>query len=356
MVNQWILKILLLPLAILYGLGAALMNGLYSIGLLRGVTFSIPVISIGNLTVGGTGKTPHTEYLIRLLHEFLQLAVVSRGYKRKTTGYLEVSPNHGATQAGDEPLQFKRKYPHVPVVVAESRSLAIPQVIRSYPDTQVVLLDDGFQHREVNPGLNILLTEHNRLYTRDWLLPVGRLREWRSGAGRADIIVITKCPDEISVREMNEIREEVKMKDHQQVFFSRYRYGHPYRMYGSGERLPLRKDLDVLLVVAIAGTEYLMEYVTSQCDDVRLLEYNDHHPFSNFDIGDIERYFKLMPEGRERIILTTEKDALRLDSHRDLLRRLSLPIYILPVAVQFIGEDAEPFDHAVREWLLNFKR
>jgi tetraacyldisaccharide 4'-kinase len=355
MVNQWTLKLLLLPLAILYGLGVAILNGLYAIGLLRGVTFSIPVISIGNLTVGGTGKTPHTEYLIRLLHEYLPLAVVSRGYKRKTTGYLEVAPNHDASQSGDEPLQYKRKYPHVPVAVAESRSFAIPQVIRNYPYTKVILLDDGYQHREVVPGLNILLTEFNRLYTRDWLLPVGRLREWRSGAGRADIIVVTKCPDNISTTEMESIRAEVTKRADQHVFFSRYRYGLPYKMYGSGERLAFHKDLDVLLVVAIAGTEYLLEYVDSQCGDVRMLEYNDHHPFSNFDIGDIERHFKLLPEGRERIILTTEKDAMRLDSHRALLRQLGLPIYILPVAVQFIGEDSVTFDDTIKEWLLNFK-
>ncbi len=356
MVNQWTLKLLLLPLAILYGLGVALRNGLYAVGLLRGVSFSLPVISIGNLTVGGTGKTPHTEYLIRLLHEYLPLAVVSRGYKRKTTGYLEVTPALDASQAGDEPLQYKRKYPHVAVAVAESRSFAIPQVIRSNPATKVILLDDGFQHREVEPGLNVLLTEYNRLYTKDWLLPVGRLREWRSGAIRADIIIVTKCPDTLSSTEMSEIRKAVMKKEEQQVFFSRYRYGLPYKMYGAGERMALHKDLDVLVVVAIAGTEYLLEYVDTQSGDVHMLEYNDHHPFSNFDIGDIERHFKLMPEGRERIILTTEKDAMRLDTHRDLLRQLSLPIYILPVAVQFIGDGPDSFDSSIKEWLLNFKR
>ena len=355
MVNQWIFKLLLLPLAILYGIGVAIRNGLYSIGLLRGVSFSIPVISIGNLTVGGTGKTPHTEYLIRMLHEYLPLAVVSRGYKRKTAGYLEIVPGHNAGQAGDEPLQYKRKYPHIPVAVAESRSFAIPQVLRSYPQTRVVLLDDGFQHREVVPGLNILLTEYNRLYTKDWLLPVGRLREWRSGAKRADIIVVTKCPDRLAPAEMDEIRSSVKYDARQQVFFSKYRYGLPYMMYGHGERIALRPELDVLLVVAIAGTEYLLEHVDALCGDVQMLEYNDHHPFSNVDVGDIDRHFKLMPEGRERIILTTEKDAMRLDLHREMLLELSLPIYILPVAVQFVDEPQDAFDTAIKTWLLNFK-
>ena len=356
MVNQWTLKLLLLPLAILYGIGVAIRNGLFSIGLLRGVTFSLPVISVGNLTVGGTGKTPHTEYLIRLLHEYLPLAVVSRGYKRKTTGYLEVSTAHDASRTGDEPLQFKRKFPHVAVAVAENRSFAIPQVIRDHPATRVVLLDDGYQHREVNPGLNILLTEYNRLYTKDWLLPVGRLREWRGGAVRADVIVVTKCPDTLTTAEIKLITADVKKREDQQVFFSRYRYGLPYKMYGSGERLAFHNELDVLLVVAIAGTEYLLEYVESQCADVHMVAYNDHHPFSNFDVGDIERHFKAMPEGRERIIVTTEKDAMRLDSHRDLLRSLSLPIYILPVAVQFVDEDPEAFDRYIKEWLLNFKQ
>lgn len=355
MVNQWILKILLLPLAILYGLGVAIHNGLYSMGLLKGVTFSIPVISVGNLTVGGTGKTPHTEHLIRMLHEYLPLAVVSRGYKRKTTGYLEVAPHHDATQSGDEPLQYKRKYPHVPVAVAESRSFAIPQVIRAHPNTRVILLDDGYQHREVVPGLNILLTEYNRLYTSDWLLPVGRLREWRGGAKRADIIVVTKCPDNLPPTEMDRIETDVKKRPDQKVFFSRYRYGLPYKMYGQGERLALHKELDVLLVVAIAGTEYLLEYVDGQSGEVRMLAFNDHHPFSNFDISDIAQHFKYMPEGRERIILTTEKDAMRLDTHRELLRQMDLPIYILPVAVEFIGDDPSSFDQAVKAWLLNFK-
>ena len=356
MVNQWIFKLLLLPLAILYGLGVAIRNGLYASGLLRGVSFSIPVISVGNLTVGGTGKTPHTEYLIRLLYEYLPIAVVSRGYKRTTTGYLEVAPYNDASQVGDEPLQYKRKYPQVQVAVAESRSFAIPQVIRHHPVTKVVLLDDGYQHREVIPGLNILLTEYNRLYTKDWLLPVGRLREWRAGAKRADLIVVSKCPENLSPSEMDTIRTSVKRRDDQKVFFSRYRYGNPYRMYGHGERITLRQDLNVLLVVAIAGTEYLMEYVTGICDNVRMLSYNDHHPFTSSDLEEIAQHFGLMQDGKECIILTTEKDAMRLDSHRQHLQQLGWPIYILPVAVQFMDTDPEAFDHAIKEWLLNFKQ
>lgn len=356
MVDQWILKTLLAPLAALYGVGIAIRNGLYSLGLLRGVSFNIPVISIGNLSVGGTGKTPHTEYLVRLLHEYLKIGILSRGYSRKSTGYIEVQPFHDALHVGDEPLQFKRKYPHVQVAVAESRSLAIPQLIRAYPDIQLILLDDGYQHREVNPGLNILLTEYNRLYTRDWLLPVGRLREWRNAASRADIIIVTKCPEDMDPDDMSKIQKEVIRDDDQHVFYSRFQYGNPYRMYNSPDRIVLNEQMSVLMVAAIAGTEYMMEYVESKVADVRLLEYNDHHLFSNFDIGNIELYFKQMPESSQRIILTTEKDAMRLDTHRELLQQLNLPIYILPVTVRFLGEEPDMFDRVIKDWLLNFKR
>jgi|SRR5688572_12548021 len=356
MIDHWILKILLTPLSILYGTGIAIRNGLYNTGLLRGVSFSIPVISIGNLSVGGTGKTPHTEYLVRLLHEYLKIGILSRGYGRKTAGYLEVSPFHDASQVGDEPLQIKRKYPDVRVAVAESRSVAIPLLIRAYPDTQVVLLDDGFQHREIEPGLNILLTEYNRLYTRDFLLPAGRLREWPNAADRADIIIVTKCPVDISENEMNEIRSEVLFHQDQKVFFSHYVYGNPYRMYNSGDRISLQENMHVLLVAALAGTDYLLKHVNAKCNDVQLLEYRDHHVFSNFDIGDIERYYRELPADEHNIILTTEKDAMRLDIHRELLQRLELPIYILPARVHFLGEQPEGFALVIKDWLLNFKR
>lgn len=356
MVDQWILKILLSPLALLYGIVIAIRNGLYHLGLLRGISFSLPVISIGNLSVGGTGKTPHTEYLIRLLHEYISVGILSRGYRRKTTGYLEVTPSDDAVNVGDEPLQFKRKFPHVPVAVAESRSLAIPLLVRTYPDIQLIILDDGFQHREVEAGLNILLTEHNRPFTRDWLLPVGKLREWPNAADRADIIIVTKCPAAISQQEMDQMHAEVMQDEEQKIFFSHYAYGNPYRMYKSSERIALHEEMNVLLVAGIADTEYMMDYVRSRCNGVQLMEYNDHHTFSNFDVGDIERHYRQLKEEQEVVLLTTEKDAMRLDSHRELLQRLDLPIYILPVRVQFLGDEPAVFDLFVKDWLLNFKR
>ncbi|MEL6988815.1 MAG: tetraacyldisaccharide 4'-kinase, partial [Bacteroidota bacterium] len=168
------------PISLLYGLGISIRNGLYSNGVLKGFKFNVPIISIGNLTVGGTGKSPHIEMLIRMLRPYLNIATLSRGYGRKSKGYIEIKKDHDAKIAGDEPLQFKRKFSDVLVTVAESRSLAIPKIMQRYPQTQTILLDDAFQHLEVIPSLNILLTEHSRLFTNDYLLPSGRLREWRS--------------------------------------------------------------------------------------------------------------------------------------------------------------------------------
>ena len=355
MVDQWILKILLSPLALLYGLVISARNGLYNLGVLRGISFSIPVISIGNLSVGGAGKTPHTEYLIRLLHEYIKIGVLSRGYRRKTTGYREVLISDDSINVGDEPLQFKRKFPHVPVAVSESRGMAIPLLVRTYPDMQLILLDDGFQHREVDAGMQILLTDFNQRFTKDWLLPVGKLREWRSASGRADVIIVTKSPMQMSRDEMDAVRKEVMHDADQKIFFTYYAYGNPYRMYRGGERIMLNDNMKVVLVAGLADTSYLLEYVKSKVDEVLLVEFGDHHQYSSSDIHDIGHYFKSIQDTHQSIILTTEKDAMRLDSHRELLKQLDLPVYLLPIQVQFL-EEAEEFDEYIKEWLLNFKR
>jgi tetraacyldisaccharide 4'-kinase len=171
-----LIRILLLPISLLYGLGVSVRNLFYKMGLLRSVRFDLPVISVGNISVGGTGKSPHIEYLMRWLHQYIEVGVLSRGYGRKTMGFREVQPFDNPNDVGDEPLQFKRKFPDVPVTVSESRSIGVPQLIKDYPDTQCVLLDDAFQHLAVTPGLNIMLTEYARPFTKDWLLPSGRLR------------------------------------------------------------------------------------------------------------------------------------------------------------------------------------
>ena len=207
MIQNLLVKILLSPFSLLFGLGVSFRDFLYRKELLKGIEFNIPVISVGNLSIGGAGKTPHIEYLIRLLKDYVNIATLSRGYKRKTKGFMVVHPRNTAEQVGDEPLQFKRKFPDIEVAVAEDRSFAIPELLKWNAELQIVLLDDAFQHRSIKPGLNILLTQFNLPFTRDFLLPSGRLREWRSAYERADIIVVSKCPIDVSEEEKKRVNK-----------------------------------------------------------------------------------------------------------------------------------------------------
>lgn len=356
MVYATLVKILLSPLSLLYGLGVSLRNLFYRTGLLRSVSFNIPVISVGNLSVGGAGKTPHIEYIIRLLKDYVNVATLSRGYGRKTQGFMVVESHMNAGQAGDEPLQFKRKYPDILVGVAESRALAIPRLLMEDSDTQVVLLDDAFQHRAVLPGLNVLLTEYGNLFTRDFLLPSGRLREWRSAYRRADILVVTKCPPQLDLTEKEALVRELKPLPHQKVFFSYYEYGTPYYLFNPRFQTTLKEDRDVLLVSAIARADYLKTYVSENSRAVFTLEYADHHFFEESEMSDIKKAFgNISTEDNQKMILTTEKDAVRLEMHKNFIIENKLPIFVMPVQVQFHFEEKTQFDQTIRDFLLNFK-
>jgi tetraacyldisaccharide 4'-kinase len=354
MIQRLLFQLLLSPLSLLYGLGVSIRDWLYGQGLLKGVEFNLPVISVGNLSVGGAGKTPHIEYLIRLLRDYIDVATLSRGYGRKTKGYLAVHGQMTAEQAGDEPLQFKRKFPDISVVVCESRTFAIPKMLMDQPGLQAILLDDAFQHRSVKPGLNILLTEYSRPFTRDFLLPAGRLREWRSAYRRADLIIVSKCPPELSSEAREKMRQELKPLPHQTVYFSYYRYGAPYYIYNPNYKISLQPELEVLLISAIANTDYLMSHLQGVVGQVQALEYEDHHFFSGYDVGQLKASFDRL-EGAQKIILTTEKDAMRLELHRDFLLEQRLPVFALPVEVAFHAGQGQAFDEAIRQFLLNFK-
>ncbi len=327
---------------------------LYDAGLLRASRFSIPVISVGNLSIGGAGKSPHIEYLINVLQEYLYVGVLSRGYNRKTSGFRWVNTGDTALTSGDEPLQFKRKFSDISVAVCESRALGIPMMLQHHPELQTILLDDAFQHRQVAPGLNILLTAYENLFTRDYLLPSGRLREWRSGYQRADIIIVSKCPDELSTEQQSLIISEIKPQKHQRIFFSTYRYGYPYHFFQSSYQISLDQDLDVLLISAIANTAYLLQYLKNQVMRLHEMEFEDHHIFTVQDMDRIQEKYHAIP-GKRKIVLTTEKDAMRLDIHRQKLYDSGIPVFILPVHVRFTGENAAQFDTEIRQFLLNFK-
>ncbi len=354
MIQQLLVKILLSPLSLLYGIGVSIRLLLYRIGILKSIKFDIPTIAVGNLSIGGAGKSPHIEYLVRLLREYINLATLSRGYQRKTKGYLEVQRNNTATEVGDEPIQFKRKFPEVVVVVSESRTLAIPQIVSTYPNIQCILLDDAFQHLPVDPGLNILLTEFSKPFTRDWLLPSGRLREPRSGYHRADVVIVSKCPTELTPGDRDQLKEELNLYSHQQIFFSYYQYKIPYYIFQSKYKAQLDSEVDVLLICAIAGSKYLVEYLEKKVASVAALEYEDHHYFDKNDLGNLKRRFESM-DGEKKVIITTEKDAMRLAEHHQFLSESKLPVFVLPIEVAFHDEDGAEFNEYVKNYLLKFK-
>jgi tetraacyldisaccharide 4'-kinase len=348
-------KILLFPFSLLYGFGVNMRNFFYQTKMLRSVSFDVPVISVGNLSVGGAGKTPHIEYLIELLRPYLHVATLSRGYKRKTEGFIAVLPEHSAIQVGDEPLQYKRKYQDVFVTVSENRAFGIPKLMMQKPETQVILLDDAFQHRAVTPGLNILLTEYANLYTRDFLLPVGRLREWSGAAKRADTIVVTKCPFSLTEEDKQRIIKELNPTAAQKIYFTYYDYPRdPYYILNGQYSAKLDMKLDILMVSGIARADYLTDWLNTKVNSVRLMEFADHHFFTNSDIAQIKRVFDAI-DSQNKIILTTEKDAVRFQMHFDYLVKEQMPIFALPTKVAFHFGESPLFDTHIKDFLLGFK-
>jgi len=354
MVRNTLLKILLSPLSLIYGILSYLNGLLYDTGVLASIKFTIPTINVGNLSVGGTGKTPHTEYLINTLQPYIKLAVLSRGYKRKTQGFREVQINDTVKKAGDEPLLFKRKYPDLNVYVSENRVDGISQMLMKTPDIQTVLLDDAYQHRAISPYVNILLTEYYHPFFKDFFLPSGRLREWRSAYKRADIIIATKCPADLSVKAKDEFIHELKPYENQKVFFTNYKYYNPYFLYNSENRITLNSDMSVLMISALASSSYLYSYLKETTGDLHSIEFTDHHVFTFDDMENFKKIFDHL-SNNNKIILTTEKDAMRLDEHRDFILKNNLPVYVLPVSVEFLFNQKDEFDQLIKKFLLEFK-
>lgn len=354
MLQKLIARILLSPFSLLYGIGVWLRNVSYDTGLLKATKFSIPVINVGNLSVGGQGKSPHVEYLIELLKPYIDVATLSRGYMRKTKGFRLAQYQDTAETVGDEPIQYKRKYKDIVVAVSESRNTGIPMILQHHPNIQTVLLDDAYQHRAVTPGLNILLTQFDLPFTRDHLLPVGRLREWKKAYKRADIIIVTKCPEGITVDDQKNLIAEIEPYDYQKMYFSKYEYQLPYHFIHINNRLELDGTQRVLLISAIANTDYLLDYLEPRVESIQHLEYEDHHPFSDEDLKYQKKVYDHM-EGENNIILTTEKDAMRLEPYRQQFYDWGIDIYVLPIKVEFIFSEQEKFNESIKDFLLNFK-
>ena len=328
-------RFLLFPFAILYDFITRIRNYFYDVGIFKSTSFDVPVIAVGNLSVGGTGKTPQIEYLIRILQNEYTIAVLSRGYKRKTSGFIRINASHTAADVGDEPLQFYKKFSTISVAVDENRVNGIQELHKNCtPD--IILLDDAFQHRKVAAGFYLLLTNYNDLFLDDFLLPTGHLRESRCGAKRANSIVVTKCPQNLSKEKQNELREKLIVRSNQQVFFSTINY-HPKTLGSLQISIDVLHEYEIVLVTGIANPTPLLEFLKDRYCKIHHIAFSDHHHFTSQDIDKIIIKFKEITSDK-KIVLTTEKDYMRLVDQISELSYLEIATEFLEGKERFIKE------------------
>lgn len=319
------LRYLLFPISILYGAVVRLRHLLYDYGIFSSTTFNVPIICVGNLSVGGTGKTPMVEYLIKNLQSYKRVGVISRGYKRKTKGFVLANEKSTVLDLGDEPFQFWRKYPEIILAVDSDRVRGVEKLLKLQNPPDVILLDDAFQHRRIKPQKNIVLTSYNNLYSDDYLLPTGNLRDVVSRAKKADVVVVTKCPTNISEKNCKEITEKLKRNETQKVVFTTISYSK--KIYSQEETISFHDFLKTpfVLVTGIANPLPLIHFLDDNQANYKHLQFPDHHSFTNTEIE------KLKKESR---ILTTEKDFVRLQNQLT-------NIYYLPIETEFVSKSEE---------------
>jgi tetraacyldisaccharide 4'-kinase len=350
-----------MPLSALYGLATDIRNYLFDRNFFKSVKFPIPVISIGNIAAGGTGKTPHTEFILNVLNKSYKCAVLSRGYKRTTTGFLEVNERYNFADVGDEPLQIARKFSNVNVAVAEKRTYGIKKILEKYPETNVVILDDAFQHRQVKPSLSILLTSYRKLFTTDFLLPAGHLRERRNNYKRADIIIITKCPVNIGKDEINAIRMKINPIKHQRIFFSGYEYSDLIPVFNDENNKKIdfnnlkSRKYTGLILTGIASTKEFWDKTSELCDDTITLTFTDHHDFTRNDIRKIEKIFGNI-KNDDKIIITTEKDAIRLVDNKFISNNIKQYFFYIAISVKILDNNEDLFIKTITDHVGKNKR
>ena len=354
-INEW-----LTPLSWLYGLGVKLRNFLFDTGIRKSQKFKTPVISIGNITVGGTGKTPHVEYLVRLLQDHLHVAVLSRGYKRKSSGFVMAGDSTTMSDIGDEPFQMKQKFPKVTIAVDRNRVHGINCLTDNdskKSNIDVVLLDDAFQHRQVKPGINILLVDYHRLIIYDKLLPAGRLREPLKGKDRADIVIVTKCPKDLKPMEYRVITKAMNLYPYQQLYFSTLDYEELQPVFKDTKELKYKKDLktqNILLLTGIASPRQMNEDLKPIVKSITPLTFSDHHSFSPNDVELLNATFAEMPS--PKCIITTEKDAARLLTTEGMSDEVRKNLYKLPVRISIIQNQEEAFNQHIMSYVLKKSR
>ncbi|HOI26750.1 MAG TPA: tetraacyldisaccharide 4'-kinase [Paludibacteraceae bacterium] len=348
-------KILFFPFVVVYATGVAIRNWLFDIGILPSEKFDTPIISVGNITVGGTGKTPFTEYLVRLLQPGNQVGVLSRGYKRKTSGYVVSTESSTPEEIGDEPSQIKQKFPNVLLAVDANRRRGIKKMLNEPNKPDVFILDDAYQHRYVKPDISILLIDYNRMITEDSLMPLGQLREPLKSKNRANIVVVNKCPSDIKPIEFRIIRKNLNLFPYQTLYFTTIQYDDfkpvfpKYGSYKIQKNVVENENLGVLCVTGIASPAPFEQYVSTFASSVRSVKFGDHHKFDNDDISKIEKAFNSFPN-KHNIILTTEKDAVRLKGVKmpDSLKKV---MYYIPLSIHFMLGDGSTFDKQIVEYV-----
>ena len=362
----------LLPLSWCYGLGVGFRNLLFEMGVLKSRSFKVPVISVGKITVGGTGKTPHVEYLIRLLKDHLNVAVLSRGYKRKSHGFVLAGKDTTMWDIGDEPYQMKQKFPDITMAVDSKRTRGIQKLIdgEAGKEIDVILLDDAFQHRYVKPGINILLVDYHRLVIYDKLLPAGRLREPVKSKDRADVVIVTKCPKDMKPMEYRVITKAMKLYPYQRLFFSTHEYDAPKPVFpdlsnresieslGVIDSMGVLESLDplsplagknILLLTGIASPEQMVQDLTPVTPNISTLTFGDHHAFRPKDIRRINERFSALPD--PKLIITTEKDATRLEAVEGLSDEVKSHLYTLPIHMTIMMGQQEDFNNHIIKYV-----
>lgn len=350
-------KLTLYPLSKLYGLGTGIRNKFFDWGILKQNEFDVPIISVGNLAVGGTGKTPHTEFIVRLLRDNYTIGVLSRGYKRHTKGFVVATPHSTPRDIGDESYQVYHKFGRkIMVAVCENRVEGIQKMLQINPSLSLIILDDGFQHRYVKPKVSVLLTEYKRPYFKDEMLPYGRLRESAKGVSRADIVIVTKCPSNIKAIDYRLFKKYLDLIPDQDLFFSRYRYESLRPIFPANVKannIPdleaLSKDYTLLAVCGVGNPRPFVKYVKSFAPKVKVNVFPDHHEYTRKDMDTLKARFDSMPQGR-RYILTTEKDAVRLINNPYFPHELKPYIFFIPIHVVFDDIDG----NNIKDSLLRF--
>jgi len=338
--------ILLLPISLIYGFITFIRNKLFDWGIFRSTKHPLPIISVGNLSMGGTGKTPHVEFLIRLLKDRIKLATLSRGYGRKTKGFILADENASAASIGDEPLQYYHKFKEIKVAVNENRNKGVKKILALEKDIELMILDDAFQHRWIQRDLSILLTDYHHLYSNDYVFPSGHLREFRTGAKRADIVIVTKTPITLSPFERRGIQEDLKIKAHQQLLFSKISYDGFFDIY-THQKTDLKISAStIILFSGIANPYPLEDYLKQYCKEIVVLNFPDHHHYTDKDVQLIIQTYNDQFT-TNKLIITTEKDAQRLSTDHQESLLMNCAIYYIPIRIEFHNQDGDILDQVI---------